>query len=547
MSQFKKESSKKTVQKKDHTQTNTLRSHERSDIQGTHSTISTNFGLQYIALQPAQQFPFGLYGANCNNVEILKRKCSDKVSDLPSINFLLRYLDLHVAKDPTGLEAFVEIYNDDELSDSEIASSMELIPRTKPFNDEEKVLQVAGYRLPPIFFTSANKFPYSERTLAIPPDVLYCQTNDKYYTQDEIAEYLKNSDHNYDWIINELINELHALYIRVRNLDNNKVMLQDFVKIMLPSIAEYIHIIDKLVVHVRKLFIDWRNKLWVALLNKYKELGNSYNKSLRKLSAIQIANMMSVEDIRKIWKQWRCNIDEAALEAAMESLRDVCAMGFRAIDVEESLNKAHDRFLCLYNDLFTNYDWIINELINELHALYIRVRNLDNNKVMLQDFVKIMLPSIAEYIHIIDKLVVHVRKLFIDWRNKLWVALLNKYKELGNSYNKSLRKLSAIQIANMMSVEDIRKIWKQWRCNIDEAALEAAMESLRDVCAMGFRAIDVEESLNKAHDRFLCLYNDLFTVNLSITTRYNIATSMDLSVYYFEEFKRKSSKKNSLF
>ncbi|CAB5373474.1 unnamed protein product [Rhizophagus irregularis] len=342
MSQFKKESSKKTVQKKDHTQTNTLRSHERSDIQGTHSTISTNFGLQYIALQPAQQFPFGFCDID-----------SEEVSDLPSINFLLRYLDLHVAKDPTGLEAFVEIYNDDELSDSEIASSMELIPRTKPFNDEEKVLQVAGYRLPPIFFTSANKFPYSERTLAIPPDVLYCQTNDKYYTQDEIAEYLKNSDHNYDWIINELINELHALYIRVRNLDNNKVMLQDFVKIMLPSIAEYIHIIDKLVVHVRKLFIDWRNKLWVALLNKYKELGNSYNKSLRKLSAIQIANMMSVKDIRKIWKQWCCNIDEAALEAAIESLRDVCAMGFRAIDVEESLNKAHDRFLCLYNDLFT--------------------------------------------------------------------------------------------------------------------------------------------------------------------------------------------------
>ncbi|PKY57834.1 hypothetical protein RhiirA4_511012 [Rhizophagus irregularis] len=422
MSQFKKESSKKTVQKKDRTQTNTLRSHERSDIQGTHSTISTKFGLQHIALQPAQQFPFGLYGGsfapapllqtpyyypiyiygqvppqmNLTNLsatptkKILKRKCSDstrnvtkekkvevieveddidseEVSDLPSIDFLLRCLDLHVAKDPTvreiiaghffvvsqGLEAFVEIYNDDELSDSEIASSMELIPRTKPFNDEEKVLQVAGYRLPPIFFTSANKFPYSERTLATPPDVLYCQTNDKYYTQDEIAEYLKNSDHNYDWIINELINELHALYIRVRNLDNNKAMLQDFVKIMLPSIAEYIHIIDKLVVHVRKLFIDWRNKLWVALLNKYKELGNSYNKSLRKLSAIQIANMMSMEDIRKIWKQWCCNIDEAALEAAMESLRDVCAMGFRAIDVEESLNKAHDRFLCLYNDLFT--------------------------------------------------------------------------------------------------------------------------------------------------------------------------------------------------
>ncbi|PKB94302.1 hypothetical protein RhiirA5_479729, partial [Rhizophagus irregularis] len=288
MSQFKKESSKKTVQKKDHTQTNTLCSHECSDIQGTYSTISTNFGLQHIALQPAPQFPFGLYRdylhphhyyKHCiiilymdstrnvtkqKKVEVIEVEDdidNEEVSDLPSIDFLLRCLDLHVAKDPTvreiiaghffvvpqGLEAFVEIYNDDELSDSEIASSMELIPRTKPF------------------------------------------------------------------------------------------------------------------------------------------------------------------------------------------------------------------------------------------------------------------------------------------------------------YNKSLRKLSAIQIANMMSVEDIRKIWKQWCCNIDEAALEAAMESLRDVCAMGFRAIDVEESLNKAHDRFLCLYNDLFTVNLSITTRYNIATSMDLSVYYFEEFKRKSSKKNSLF
>ncbi|GBC11807.2 hypothetical protein GLOIN_2v1817059 [Rhizophagus irregularis DAOM 181602=DAOM 197198] len=229
MSQFKKESSKKTVQKKDHTQTNTLCSHECSDIQGTYSTISTNFGLQHIALQPAPQFPFGFATPT---KKILKQKCSDstrnvtkqkkvevieveddidneEVSDLPSIDFLLRCLDLHVAKDPTvreiitdhffvvpqELEAFVEIYNDDELSDSEIASSMELIPRTKPFNDEEKVLQVAGYRLPLIFFTSANKFPYSERTLATPPDVLYCQTNDKYYIQDEIAEYLKNSDH----------------------------------------------------------------------------------------------------------------------------------------------------------------------------------------------------------------------------------------------------------------------------------------------------------------------------------------------------------------
>ncbi|PKY47517.1 hypothetical protein RhiirA4_462731 [Rhizophagus irregularis] len=217
-----------------HTQTNTLRSHKRSDIQETHSTISTNFSLQHIAFHPAQQFLFGIIRnvTKEKKVEVIEVEDdidTEEVSDLPYKKIIAGYFFV-VSQE---LEAFVEIYNDDELSDSEIASLMELIPRTKLF----------------------------ERILATPPDVLYCQINNKYYTQNEIAEYLKNSDHNYDWIINELINELHAFYIRVCNLDNNKAMLQDF------------------------------------------ELGiNSYNKSLRKLSTIQIANMMSVEDIRKIWK-----------------------------------------------------------------------------------------------------------------------------------------------------------------------------------------------------------------------------------------------------
>ncbi|CAB4492728.1 unnamed protein product [Rhizophagus irregularis] len=110
-------------------------------------------------------------------------------------------------------------------------------------------------------------------------------------------------------------------------------------------------------------------------------------------------------------------------------------------------------------------------------------------------------------------------------------------------YKNPSKKLSAVQISNKMSEKDIRKIWNQWTCTIDETALKVAMESLRDVCTMGFRAIEVAENVNKAHDDFLYLYNDLYTVNLAITTWYNIANSMDLSIYYFKEFKRKSSKK----
>jgi hypothetical protein len=104
--------------------------------------------------------------------------------------------------------------------------------------------------------------------------------------------------------------------------------------------------------------------------------------------------------------------------------------------------------------------------------------------------------------------------------------------------------LSAVQLAAKMSVNDIRKVWKQWTCTLNTVAMENSIESLRNVCRMGFQAIaESDQNLDLAHDLFLGLYNDLFTVNLDVRTRYNIANSMDLSIYYFEESKRKSAKK----
>ncbi|CAB5330995.1 unnamed protein product [Rhizophagus irregularis] len=241
--------------------------------------------------------------------------------DLPPISFLLHCLDLHIENDlivrytitdhffvPPKLKAYVEI-DEDEARAAEARAAFDerntlieltkLTSRTKPLDKEEKALHKAGYRLPPVFFSSTNKFPHDMRTLVTPPSILYYQTNDKYFTQEEIADYLKNLDHNYDWIVNELINELHALYIR------------------------------------------------------YKELDKKYKNPSKKLSAVQIANKMSEKDIRKIWNQWTCMIDETALEVAMKSLRNVCAMDFRVIEVAENVNKTHDNFLCLYNDLYT--------------------------------------------------------------------------------------------------------------------------------------------------------------------------------------------------
>ncbi|PKK67348.1 hypothetical protein RhiirC2_751869, partial [Rhizophagus irregularis] len=125
---------------------------------------------------------------------------------------------------PPKLKAYVEI-DEDEARAAEARAAFDerntlieltkLTSRTKPLDKEEKALHKAGYRLPPVFFSSTNKFPHDMRTLVTPPSILYYQTNDKYFTQEEIADYLKNLDHNYDWIVNELINELHALYIRV--------------------------------------------------------------------------------------------------------------------------------------------------------------------------------------------------------------------------------------------------------------------------------------------------------------------------------------------
>jgi hypothetical protein len=49
--------------------------------------------------------------------------------------------------------------------------------------------------LPPVFFASANKFSYNKWTLATSPNILYYQANGKYFTQEDIADYLKNSDY----------------------------------------------------------------------------------------------------------------------------------------------------------------------------------------------------------------------------------------------------------------------------------------------------------------------------------------------------------------
>jgi hypothetical protein len=59
----------------------------------------------------------------------------------------------------------------------------------------EKKLLLLGCKLPPVFFVSANRFPYCDRPSASPPVHLYYQGADKYFSQKEIADYLQNPIH----------------------------------------------------------------------------------------------------------------------------------------------------------------------------------------------------------------------------------------------------------------------------------------------------------------------------------------------------------------
>ncbi len=62
-------------------------------------------------------------------------------------------------------------------------------------NEEEEALVSEGHGLPPVFFASANKFPYSNRSSATPPASLYFQNIGKYFNQEEIANYLQDPNH----------------------------------------------------------------------------------------------------------------------------------------------------------------------------------------------------------------------------------------------------------------------------------------------------------------------------------------------------------------
>ncbi|CAG8638125.1 6710_t:CDS:2, partial [Scutellospora calospora] len=174
----------------------------------------------------------------------------------------------------------------------------------------------------------------------------------------------------------------------------------------------------------------------------------------------------------------------------------------RAHDVPASFTK-HGRTMsskeiCNYYTINKEFPRWINDLFRgEMHALFIRCRNLDDPKTngIIKKFLKILVPEIGE--QNFDDAALKFRSTFIEWRHFLVninIPAIREESTISNNFEKLLT----------------------------------------DVVRAGIWAL-ISYNQKDAQIIFFNLNNDLYTVNMTILTLsgWNVATSIDLSRYNF--------------
>ncbi|RIB12063.1 hypothetical protein C2G38_2201709 [Gigaspora rosea] len=157
--------------------------------------------------------------------------------------------------------------------------------------------------------------------------------------------------------------------------------------------------------------------------------------------------------------------------------------------------------------------WVAELFQNELHALFIRCRNLDDAKsnAIIKKFIKILVSEIGD-------------QDFDDAASKFWA----KSYEINDLF------------ANL-TADDVQKEWHQFLVNIDIEAIHGKSNSSNDfellllnVVRVGIWVVNFYDPKD-AQSLFYNLNNDLYTVNLNVLTvsGWNVTTSIDLSRYTF--------------
>ncbi len=118
------------------------------------------------------------------------------------------------------------------------------------------------------------------------------------------------------------------------------------------------------------------------------------------------------------------------------------------------------------------------------------------------------------------------RKAWSNWRNNLWKKLLFRY----NRYVKYLNNTSEAESpSSYLKCTYIIQIFDTWLKFVSSHLSKENETVLRNLVVFGFYCL--KKHPNDASNKFFSTTGNLYTVNCDFQSAYNIATSMELSVY----------------
>jgi hypothetical protein len=168
-------------------------------------------------------------------------------------------------------------------------------------------------------------------------------------------------------------------------------------------------------------------------------------------------------------------------------------------------------------------------ILGELKPLFMRTRHLDNSKrnKIIKDFLTILFPQFAEENH--EKLIAlatDFRKSWNNWRNVLWKKLSSRYKKYIIHQENADRAENPISYLKCSYVIEIFDTWLKF---VSSNLSKENEEALRNLIIFGFHCI--RKHSENARVRFFSSTGNLYTINCNFPSEYNVATSMDLSLY----------------
>lgn len=173
--------------------------------------------------------------------------------------------------------------------------------------------------------------------------------------------------------------------------------------------------------------------------------------------------------------------------------------------------------------------WVKEFIFGELKPLFMRTRHLDNSKRnnIIKDVLTILFPRFAEENH--ERLVAlaaDLRKSWNNWRNMLWKKLSTRYKKYINRLENADKPENPI---SYLKCNYINEIFDPWLKFVSNNLSKENEEALRNLVIFGFHCF--KKHPEDAHERFFSSTGNLYTINCNFPSGYNVATSMDLSLY----------------